>query len=105
THAAKASSKGEKKVMHAKQIWSASLVLLSLVAIPTLHAATGRTPGIFDVSDDGAASYSVPIWTPPGPRGMQPSLSLRYSSLSGNGPLGVGWSVTGLSSIERCRKT
>ena len=34
---------------------------------------------------------------------MQPSLSLSYSSESkGNGPLGVGWNIAGVSSITRC---
>src|SRR4030095_9701093 len=34
--------------------------------------------------------------------GATPALSLQYGSRQGNGPLGVGWSVGGLSSIERC---
>ena len=32
---------------------------------------------------------------------MQPDLSLNYT-VGGNGPLGVGWSLGGLSSIRRC---
>jgi len=36
---------------------------------------------------------------------MRPELQLAYSSGSGNGPLGVGWSLRGLSSVGRCKRT
>lgn len=53
----------------------------------------------------GAASYSISITVPPGRAGMQPSLSLNYSSKGGNGDLGMGWSLGGLSVISRCPET
>lgn len=65
----------------------------------------GDTPATFDVSPSGEAQYSVPLWVSPGRAGIQPSLALAYSSGSGNGLLGVGWGLVGLSSIMRCRKT
>src|SRR5438477_12262 len=65
----------------------------------------GRTEGSFAVSATGAATYSIPIWAPAGPQGVQPKISLEYDSRSGNGPLGVGWSVAGLSAIYRCNST
>ncbi len=57
--------------------------------------------GAFSVDQGGAATYSVPIPLPPGTAGMAPSLSLGYSSHAGNGVLGVGWSLAGLSAITR----
>jgi RHS repeat-associated protein len=57
------------------------------------------------VSLDGAAQISIPIFTPPGRQGVEPSLALIYSSHAGNGPLGVGWSLSGLSSVTSCRRS
>jgi len=72
----------------------------------TAHAATaGRTVGTFAVNSAGAATYSIPIWAPPGPRGIQPSIALAYNSRAGNGYVGVGWNLAGLSSIYRCNLT
>ena len=62
----------------------------------------GATPGAFNVSQSGAATFSVPIKLPPAVGGMAPNLSLRYSSQSGNGLLGLGWQVNGISYITRC---
>lgn len=53
----------------------------------------------------GSASYSIPISMPPGRAGMQPSVSLNYSSRGGNGIAGVGWSLSAGSSISRCGAT
>lgn len=60
--------------------------------------------GQFTVSDDGAATYSYPIWVPDGRRDLEPSLSLVYNSQVENGLLGVGWGLSGLSSITRCKR-
>ncbi|WP_168204067.1 tandem-95 repeat protein, partial [Aliikangiella coralliicola] len=53
----------------------------------------------------GAATYSVPIAIPPGRNGMQPNVSLNYSSRSGNGIVGVGWSLAAGAAIHRCTAT
>lgn len=66
----------------------------------------GKTPGSFTVGDsDGAAIYSIPLQVVPGRAGMQPELGIIYHSDKGNGYLGVGFSLQGLSSIARCGRT
>lgn len=62
-------------------------------------------PGKFDVTPEGSASFSIPISIPPGTAGMVPFLSINYMSGGGNGPLGMGWSLGGLSAITRCPQT
>ncbi len=64
----------------------------------------GTIPAAADVDLSGAATYSIPIIVPPGTNGVQPSLSVVYNSLGGNGALGQGWSLAGLSSITRVNR-
>ena len=71
----------------------------------TLPTAVGRVAGSHGVSDTGAATYSIPIWTPPGIRGLEPHLALAYASGTADTWLGPGWSLSGLSSITRCPRT
>lgn len=61
--------------------------------------------GAFSVAESGAASYEIPLVVPPGTAGMHPTLSLGYNSQAGNGLLGVGWTISGLSAVTRCPKT
>lgn len=77
---------------------SAALLFASHTAIAS--TVVGSTPAEFNVSG-GSASYSIPIQVAPGRGGMQPDLSLNYTG-GGNGVLGVGWSLGGLSSVHRC---
>ena len=65
----------------------------------------GAIGGTVDVGLMGAAVYSIPIEVPAGINGMQPSLAITYNSHAGNGLLGWGWDLTGLSSIERTGRT
>ncbi|OFX38477.1 MAG: hypothetical protein A2X08_13745, partial [Bacteroidetes bacterium GWA2_32_17] len=66
-----------------------------------LSLTVGTVPSQFDVSPTGAATYSIPIDIATGTAGMQQNLSVVYNSQSGNGILGLGWNLTGLSSITR----
>ena len=68
-------------------------------------SSVGILPGTHAVTDSGAASYQIPIDTPPGRAGIEPRLFLTYNSQAGNGMVGVGWNLTGFSKIERCRRT
>src|SRR5512132_3386174 len=65
----------------------------------------GLLPGRGSVSATGEYQYRIPIDVPAGRAGVQPSLALAYSSRGGNGHLGVGWQLEGLSEVNRCAKT
>uniref|UniRef100_UPI000FCA820E SpvB/TcaC N-terminal domain-containing protein n=1 Tax=Pseudidiomarina mangrovi TaxID=2487133 RepID=UPI000FCA820E len=67
---------------------------------PEVGAVQGE-PGV----SGGAATYQIPIAVPPGRSSMTPSVALNYSSRSGNGIAGVGWSLSATSSIHRCSAT
>lgn len=58
--------------------------------------------GKLAVDDRGQVHTHIPIWAPPGRAGIQPELSLDYSSGGGNGVMGVGWALAGLPRITRC---
>jgi len=64
---------------------------------------SGYTPVNCAVSESGGAECQLPLTAPAGTSGMAPKLSLGYNSQGSNGPLGVGWSLNGLSAITRCR--
>ncbi len=78
---------------------------VAFFCVSDAFGAAGNTPGSFSVSAGGAATYTIPIRVPSGPRGVSPNLSLQYNSQAENGVVGVGWSLSGLPSIERCAKT
>jgi YD repeat-containing protein len=84
----------------------AVVVLLSVLSARIADASSfGRTSGQFGVSTSGSAQYVIPIWAPPGPRGVQPKISLVYDSQAGIGTVGLGWTLSGLGSISRCNRT
>ena len=94
-----------------KSLWPASpnitggAYIVPQGTIPALslppHTPVGALKGSFSVGGDGSASYSIPIDLPKGTSGMEPILSLGYSSNGGNGILGLGFSLSGLQSITR----
>ena len=75
----------------------------ALTTVNTTNAV-GQIPISSSVSPSGAKCYSVPIEIVPGRMGFQPNISLSYNSQAGNGLVGMGWSISGLSSIERVNK-
>lgn len=76
--------------------------LFDLGPYPTV---TGHTAGQFTVNDAGAATYNIPITVSPGTGGIEPKLALTYNSQGGDGLLGIGWSLQGLSVISRSVQT
>lgn len=80
-------------------------VLLAFGGFTQVEAAVGRTAGTFDVSSTGAATYTIPIWVPPGPKGIHPNLAITYNSQAGESSMGPGWSIAGLPAITRCNRT
>lgn len=57
----------------------AAAVLLAALG-SSAQAAIGKTSGHFEVTSSGSASYTVPLWTPPGVNGLQPRIAVRYDS-------------------------
>src|SRR6185436_2070613 len=62
----------------------------------------GYVPGTFTADGSGAATFNLPIVVPPGTAGVEPTLSLAYTSHRENGYVGMGWQLSGLSAIGRC---
>ncbi len=73
----------------------------------TLNTAylVGATNGSFNVNALGGATYTIPLQVPDGVGGFAPTLSLAYSSNSGDGIAGYGWNIGGLFVITRSPKT
>ena len=84
-------------------------ITVAMLATLSLTTSAKDMPGAsqtsYGVSPSGAFQFSIPIVVPAGRNGIQPNLSLNYSSSRGNGIAGIGWGVSGLSAITRCGKT
>src|SRR5712671_1448308 len=78
--------------------------VLSLAA-QAATAPVGATPGSFSVNQNGGATYTIPIAAPPGTAGMEPKVALSYNKQVQSDLSGAGWSVSGLSIMQRCGTT
>ena len=67
--------------------------------------SVGEIPVITGHGPNGSATLQVPIQVYPGPKGIQPQLSLAYNAGGGNGILGAGWSLAGISKITRANRS
>jgi len=80
----------------------AILTILALLPFAVrAQYSVGNLKGEFGVSPLGGATYTIPIETPPGPGGAAPQIVLSYNSQGGNGPVGVGFNISGVSVITR----
>lgn len=85
-----------------RPVIAAAPLFASVLAFGATGSHTGHQ---FAVTESGAATVTVPIQVPRGIAGMEPQLALNYSSGAGNGLLGIGWTLSGPSSITRCPKS
>src|SRR6202167_519045 len=70
-------------------------------ALGTVTAPAGTIQGSFAVTSTGEATYTMPLVTVPGRAGVEPQLAITYDG-TGDGVLGAGFSIAGLSAITRC---
>ncbi|QHH96410.1 toxin C-terminal domain-containing protein [Acinetobacter dispersus] len=84
------------------------LFLSILIAIHQSHAAelelASSLEGATSIDSLGVVDHSIPIVIPSSLNGFVPQLSINYNGQSPNGILGMGWGVSGLSSIIRCNE-
>nr|WP_315026465.1 RHS repeat-associated core domain-containing protein [uncultured Chryseobacterium sp.] len=59
------------------------------------------TKGKIEVNGGGQLQFTLPIALPPGVKTVAPQLNLVYTSGSGNGMAGYGWTLMGVTSISR----
>jgi hypothetical protein len=81
---------------------AAKAKLIPLTSTLPNAAVVGTIKGEFQVGATGAATYSMQIAVPPGTADIAPLLSISYSSQQGNGLLGMGFGLSGLTAITRC---
>lgn len=68
-------------------------------------SAVGYTGGEFRVDEGGSATYQIPIFAPKGRGNLTPAFSIGYNSGAGDSLMGLGWNLSGVSAIARCRFT
>ena len=76
-------------------LWVACLFAVLLVALSVNSPADAQ-----EVGPSGSFQASYPIKVP-SYHGLEPSLGLTYNSSARNGLVGVGWELSGFSSIQR----
>ena len=80
------------------------IIIFLLTVLPSCNSllaesVIGKVSGVLNVSETGAATYTIPINSLPSPNEFSPSISLTYNSQMGNGLAGFGWNLSGLSAI------
>ncbi len=98
-------------IRYFRVIFAFLAISLNFIFSESLQAASDLGGGkVFTLSENldvdpstGTASVTIPIEVPQGRAGIQPGINLLYNSSSGNGILGLGWTME-LGSIQRSTK-
>lgn len=80
------------------------LLLLILFCVSKFFAQTNYyhdTQGKLEISDNGQATYTLPIAMPPSIQDVGPTINLVYASGQMGGIAGQGWSISSISAISR----
>lgn len=77
------------------------VVLIPLLLFSQQGEFFHDTRGSIEVTGLGQLQYTLPISLPPGVKSVAPQISLAYTSGSGNGLVGYGWNITGITAISR----
>lgn len=85
--------------------WQVTAAVPAAVPPQATGTVSGYTPVSASVGENGSSQISIPIVVSPGTAGMSPKLAISYSSQGGNGLLGIGFNLTGLSVISRVGRT
>jgi RHS repeat-associated protein len=80
-------------------------IKLFLIAIFTSNVYAQNTNPLHtavnaDVSAMGGATATIPIYAPPGRKGITPAISISYNSMGSEGIMGMGWNLNSISSIN-----
>lgn len=87
--------------MKSLQLTRGIISTVAALLLLTPAQAQEKLTGNADVSQMGAAIYNIPIEVPKGVGELKPSLSMTFNSQLGNGLVGWGCSVSGISVITR----
>ena len=67
-------------------------------------STAGEAAGQFSVTSGGQPRYTIPFILPPSRGAMGPQIGLVYDGAGGDGPAGLGFSLSGFSVVARCPK-
>lgn len=96
-------------ITHSHSLRANTFILLTILFSISITSAqnttnqsfNGTITGQFSVDATGTANYSIPLDLSPGINQVAPSLSIAYTSQGNNSLIGYGFSLSGISAINR----
>ena len=85
-------------------LFSCQLVIAACLPATAQSSVPGTMKEKTNVDQNGAFNFAVPIELPPGINGAQPRIAITYNSQQLSGIVGVGWSLSGLPTIDRTKR-